>query len=80
MGGARAPPPPPPPGYATETTCFWSEKTFEFPILAEKSDSISVKTFFFGNQLFLSGKKNVWISEKFLLNFRTNRVKLIQEQ
>ena len=30
-----------------ETTCFWAEKTFEFPILAEKSDSISVKTFFF---------------------------------
>ena len=27
-------------------TCFWAEKTFEFPILTEKSVSISVKTFF----------------------------------
>ena len=38
--------------------------------------------FFFGDHLFL-GWKNVWISElseKFPLNFRTNRVKLIQEQ
>ena len=30
-----------------ETTCFWAEKTFEFPIPAEKSFSKSVKTFFF---------------------------------
>ena len=29
-----------------EITCFWAEKTFEFPILAEKLVSISVKTFF----------------------------------
>ena len=27
-----------------ETTGFWAEKTFEFPISAEKSVSISVKT------------------------------------
>ena len=76
-----------------ETTWFWAEKTFEFRISAEKPDSISVKTFFFGD-LILGGKfwilghqilggKNLWIpelSEKFRLNFRTNRVKLIQEQ
>ena len=39
------------------------EKVFEFPILAEKSDSISVKTSFFfsfGDHLFL-GWKNLWI-------------------
>ena len=60
-------------------------QTFEFPISAEKSVSISVKTFFFnffGDHLIFGGK-NVWISElseKFRLNFRTNRVKLIQEQ
>ena len=30
-----------------EITCFWAEKSFEFPILAENSDSISVKTSFF---------------------------------
>ena len=59
-------------------------KTFEFRISAENSDSISAKTFFFffGDHLILSGK-NLWIfelSEKFRLNFRTNRVKLIQEQ
>ena len=97
-------------------------ETFEFPNLAEKSDSISAKTFFFvypffwrphvfgrkkplnfgfrpknqtqfwrrpfffffffGDHLFL-GEKNLRISElseKFRLNFRTNRVKLIQEQ
>ena len=30
-----------------ETTWFWVEKTFEFRIPAEKSVSISVKTFFF---------------------------------
>ena len=38
--------------------------------------------FFFGDHLILGGK-NLWISElseKFRLNFRTNRVKLIQEQ
>ena len=89
-------------------------ETFEFPNLAEKSDSISAKTllllffwrapdfgrkkplnfgfrpknqtqfrrrpfFFFGDHLILGGK-NLRISEKFRLNFRTNRVKLIQEQ
>ena len=30
-----------------EATWFWAEKTFEFPISAEKSVSISEKTFFF---------------------------------
>ena len=34
-----------------ETTCIWAEKSFEFPILAEKD-------FFFGDHLFL-GRKNV---------------------
>ena len=63
---------------------FWAEKTFEFPISAVKSVSILVKAFFFffGDHLNLGGK-NLWISElseKFRLNFRTNRVKLIQEQ
>ena len=38
-------------------------QTFDFPILAEKLDSKSVKTFFFfGDHLNLSGK-NVWISD-----------------
>ena len=32
--------------YFLETTCFWAEKTFEFRIWAEKSVSISAKTFF----------------------------------
>ena len=44
-----------------ETTWFWAEKTFEFPISAEQSLSISVKTLFF----FLFGDhggKNVRIS------------------
>ena len=67
-----------------ETTWFWAEKSFEFRISAEKSVSISVKTFFFffGDHLSLGGK-NDWIfelSEKFRINFRTNRVKLIQDQ
>ena len=40
-----------------ETTCFWAEKSFEFLILAENSDSISAKTFFFyGDHLSLGGK------------------------
>ena len=30
-----------------ETTWFWAEKSFEFPILDENSDTISVKIFFF---------------------------------
>ena len=53
------------------TTCFWAEKTLEFPILAGKWVSISVKTFFFGDHLFL-GWKTVWISDfgrKMSLNF-----------
>ena len=35
------------PLFFLETTWFWAEKTFEFRISAEKSDSISAKTFFF---------------------------------
>ena len=48
-----------------EITCFWAEKPFEFPILAEKSDSILVKTFFFffGDHLFLA-EKSASISDK----------------
>ena len=60
-----------------------AEKASEFPISVEKSVSISVKTFFFFGDHLLLGGKNVWISElseKFPLNFRTNRVILIQEQ
>ena len=83
------------------------EKAFEYPLLAEKSVSISVKTFFFGDYLFVGWKsvwisvsisvktffffgdhlflgwKSVWISEfseKFRLNFRIDRVILIQKQ
>ena len=52
-----------------ETTWFWAEKMFEFPISAEKSLSISVKTlfffFYFGDHLILGGK-NV---RKITLNF-----------
>ena len=49
-----------------ETTWIWAEETFEFRISAEKSLSISVKTFFFfffffGEHLILGGK-NLWIS------------------
>ena len=57
-----------------ETTWIWAKKTFEFPISAEKSVSILVKTFFFfffGDHLNL-GEKNVWISDfgqKITLNF-----------
>ena len=70
--------------YFSKTTWFWAKKRFEFEISAENSVSKSVKTFFFffGDHLILGGKK-LWISEvseKFRLNFRANRVKLIQEQ
>ena len=55
-----------------EITWFWAKKSFEFPISAEKSLSISVKTFFFfGNHLIL-GEKIVRISDfgwKITLNF-----------
>ena len=53
------------------------EKAFEFPILAEKSVSISAKTFFFsffGDHLFLDWK-SVWISDfgrKIRFNFGEN--------
>ena len=33
--------------FLLETTCFWAGKSLEFPILAEKSDSISAKLSFF---------------------------------
>ena len=72
--------------FLLEITCFWAEKAFEFPILAKKSVSISVKTFFFlffFRDHLLFGWKSVWISEfskKFRLNFWINRVILIQEQ
>ena len=48
-----------------ETTCFWAEKRLEFPILAKKSVSISVKTFvfFFFLRLPVFGRKK-------RLNFR----------
>ena len=39
-----------------EITCFWVEKPFQVPISAEKSVSILVKIFFFGDHLFLGGK------------------------
>ena len=59
-------------------------QTFEFSKLAEKLVSISVKTFFFflETTCFCAEKtfENPELSEKFRLNFRTNRVKLIQEQ
>ena len=62
----------------------WAEKTFGFRISAEKSLWILAKTFFFffGDHLILGGKK-LWISElseTFRLKFRTNRLKLIQDQ
>ena len=66
-----------------ETTWFWAEKTFAFRISAEKSVSISAKTFFFFGDHLILGGKNLRISElseKFRVNFRTNRVKLFQEQ
>ena len=97
-----------------EIIWIWAEKTFEFPILAEKSVSKSVKTFFFfffwrspefgrigisdfgpkislkiGEDLFFFGDhlnlggKNVWISEISeicCLDYRRNRVTLIQGQ
>ena len=42
-----------------ENTCFWLEKPLKFPISAEKSLAISVKTFFFiffGDHLISAGK------------------------
>ena len=66
-----------------ENTWFWAVKTFEFRTSAEKSLSISVKTFFFFGEHLIFGGKNLWISElseKFRLNFQTNRLKLIQVQ
>ena len=41
-----------------ETTCFWAERLFESPTVAEKSDSIFLFLYFFlgGDHLFLSGK------------------------
>ena len=39
------------------------EKAFDFPILAEKSGSISVKTFFLGGEI-------TWFGLKKRLNFR----------
>ena len=64
VGGMHPPIPPlnPP---LLETTCFWAEKTFEFRISAEKSVSISVKTFFFYGDHLLFRKKS--------LNFRPFR-------
>ena len=47
-----------------ETTCFWAEKAFEFPILAEKLVSISVKIFFLRPLIFGRKKR---------LNFRAFR-------
>ena len=43
------------PFFFVEISCFWAEKAFELSILAEKSASISAKTFFFffGDHLFL---------------------------
>ena len=62
-----------------------AENQTQFRHLAEKSDSISAKTFFFffyGDHLILGGKnlRISKLSEKFRLHFRTNRLKLIQEQ
>ena len=68
--------------FSLETTWIWAKKTFKIPILAEKSVSILVKTFFLWRPPDF-GRKNLWISElseKFRLNFRTNCVKSIQEQ
>ena len=66
-----------------ENTWFWAVKTFKFRTSAEKSLPILVKTFFFLGEHLIFGGKNLWISElseKFRLNFRTNRLKLIQVQ
>ena len=60
-----------------ETTLFWAEKTFKFLISAEKSLSISVKTFFFFGDHLILGGKNVQISDfsrKITLNFEDNRI------
>ena len=57
------------------TTCFWAEKTFEFPILAKKSVSISVKDFFF-----FFFWRPPGIGRKKRLDFRGFREILIQEQ
>ena len=74
-------------GGGLELFRFWPKNfrsfSFEFPILAEKSISISVKTFFFFWRPPVFGRKNFRISElseKFPFNFRTNHVILIQEQ
>ena len=58
------------------------KKPFEFPILAEKSVSISVKTFFlWRSPLFgLKNRLNFQFWPKISSQFRINRVILIQEQ
>ena len=59
------------------------EKAFKFPITAEKSVSISVKTFFcFWRPLVFGLKKrlNFRAFREIPSQFRTNRVILIQEQ
>ena len=56
------------------------EKVFEYPLMAEKSVSISVKTFFLEITCFWAEKRFEFPSFNFRLNFRTNRVILIQEQ
>ena len=62
---------------------LWAEKPFEFPILAEKSSSISVKTFFFFLEItcFWAEKpfEFLILAEK-SSQFRINRVILIQKQ
>ena len=51
-----------------ETTCFWTEKSFEFPNLAEKSDSISAKTFFFFFFFFFLETTCFWAEKTFELS------------
>ena len=46
--------------FFSENTWFWAKKSFEFPISAEKSLSILVKTFFF----FFFFLENTWFWAK----------------
>ena len=66
-----------------EIICFWAEKPFDFPIPAEKSLSISVKTDHFFWRSSVLGRKNRLIFRfrpKNPSQFRKNDLILIQEQ
>ena len=61
---------------------FGRKKPLNFGFQVKNQSQFRQRLFFFGDHLILGGKnlRISELSEKFCLNFRTNRVKLIQEQ